>query len=456
MMFAMQSPEARVLIFGLVTTAIGGAFAWLWFTSLRAVYPRAWARGLRAAAWGFVALWALTSVGRIAARALSAPDVLYGPLTVVSTGTLLVVLLTTPLLVGARLLIRWFEARELGQLVARAAAPEAAPEAAPAPAPAPRASPVEAKAPEVEAAPDLAGEAAGFTRRALALGAVRAAPVLGVGTAVGGLGEGMTDAVLNEVEMQFPSLPPALEGLRILQYSDVHLGQFIDLREIERLARLGEVAKPDLVVLTGDIADDLDLLPDAIGLFAGIKPRLGAFASIGNHEYFRGLHKARRAYERGPVPLLMESGTVIPVGDARLHLAGADDPRFLGLQSRGFFESTVDKALDGGPSDAFHVLLSHRPEGFDAAKARGVELTLSGHTHGAQVGFAERSVFEPIMPDRYLWGPYQQGGARLYTSSGTGHWMPFRIGCPRELVVITLKRGPADAPAVKRRLRLTA
>lgn len=434
----MESPEARVLIFGLVTTAIGGVFAWLWFTSLRAVYARAWARGLRRAAWVFVALWALTSLGRVAARALSAPDALYGPLTVVSTGTLLVVLLTTPMLVGARLLLRWFEARDRARLVAQAVVDPPAPPSA--------------EAPKAE----VVDEAPGLTRRALALDVVRAVPAAGVGAAIIGLGEGMTDAVLNEVEMQFPSLPPALEGLRILQYSDVHLGQFIDLREIERLARLGEVAKPDLVVLTGDIADDLDLLPDAIGLFAGIKPRLGTFASIGNHEYFRGLHKARRAYERGPVPLLMESGTVIPVGDARLHLAGADDPRFLGLQSRGFFEATVDKALDGGPSDAFHVLLSHRPEGFDAARTRGLELTLSGHTHGAQVGFAERSILEPLMPDRYMWGPYQQGGSRLYTSSGTGHWMPFRLGCPREIVVVTLKRGPIDAPAVKRRLRVQA
>jgi predicted MPP superfamily phosphohydrolase len=451
MMSSMESPEVRVLVFGLVTTAIGGAFAWLWITSLRVVYARAWPRGLRTAAWAFVALWALTSLGRVAARALSAPDVLYGPLTVTSTGTLLVVLLTTPLLVGARLLLRWLEARDRARLVERAAADvepasrEPSPEAR-----------VEAPASPARASTEVTHEASGFTRRALALGVVRSAPLAGVSAATFGLGEGMTDAVLNEVEMQFPGLPPALEGLRILQYSDVHLGQFIDLREIERLARLGEAAKPDLVVLTGDVADDLDLLPDALGLFAGIRPRLGTFASIGNHEYFRGLHKARRAYERGPVPLLMESGTVIPVGDARLHLAGADDPRFLGLQSRGFFESTVDKALDGGPSDAFHVLLSHRPEGFDAARTRGLELTLAGHTHGAQVGFAERSVLEPLMPDRYLWGPYQQGGSRLYTSSGTGHWMPFRIGCPREIVVLTLRRGPIDAPAVKRRLRLRA
>jgi uncharacterized protein len=157
-----------------------------------------------------------------------------------------------------------------------------------------------------------------------------------------------------------------------------------------------------------------------------------------------------RGYDRSHVPMLIEGGHTIDVGGQRIRLSGADDPRFLGRQSADFFARTVDAALDGAPSDAFHILLSHRPEGFAAAKKNGVQLTLAGHTHGAQIGIGGRSILEPLLPDKYFWGPYQEGGSRLYTSSGAGHWFPFRLGCPREAPVLKLVRGPSSQVAKKR------
>ena len=265
-----------------------------------------------------------------------------------------------------------------------------------------------------------------------------------------GAREGQELARLVEVEMAFPNLPPALEGLRILQYSDVHLGYFVDMVEIDALVEQGKRARADLVVLTGDIADDIPSLPRALELFDELGPRLGVYASIGNHEYFRGIRETRRAYDASKVPLLLQQGHTLEVDGARLHLSGADDPRFMGRQNHDFFDRTVGVALDGAPSDAFHVLMSHRPEGFLAARKAGVHLTLSGHTHGAQVGVGGRSILEPLLPDKYLWGPYQEDASRLYTSSGAGHWFPVRLGCPRELPVIKLVRGPISQAAVKR------
>jgi len=280
-----------------------------------------------------------------------------------------------------------------------------------------------------------------FTKRVL--------PVAGVGLGVAGAKAGAESAQLVEIEMTYPDLPPALEGLRILQYSDVHLGHIIDIDEISALVARGHDAKADLVVLTGDIADDIGQLPRALAMFSELAPRLGVFAAIGNHEYYRGIMATRRAYEQSKVPLLLEHGQAIDVDGTTLFLSGADDPRHMGRQTRDFFARTLDTTLDGAPAGAFHVLMSHRPEGFDAGEKLGVQLTLSGHTHGAQMGVSGRSILEPLLPDKYMWGAYQRNGSRLYTSSGAGHWLPLRWGCPRELPVIKLAKGPADRKATK-------
>jgi len=82
--------------------------------------------------------------------------------------------------------------------------------------------------------------------------------------------------------------------------------------------------------------------------------------------------------------------------------------------------------------------MSHRPNILPIAAKNNIDLVLSGHTHGAQFGFNNRSIFEKLYPKSYLWGKYQIDNTILYTSSGAGHWFPFRIGCPTEIPIITL------------------
>ena len=81
--------------------------------------------------------------------------------------------------------------------------------------------------------------------------------------------------------------------------------------------------------------------------------------------------------------------------------------------------------------------MTHRPEGFDPASEMGIELTLSGHTHGGQAGLNGRSLWSAFT-DRYLWGHYAKNGSQMYLSSGIGHWFPFRLGCPTEAPIIEL------------------
>jgi predicted MPP superfamily phosphohydrolase len=277
-----------------------------------------------------------------------------------------------------------------------------------------------------------------ITRRAVVTGAAATVPLLALGTGVAGFA-GDKGTLLRRVPMRFADLPSALDGLRILQLSDLHLGCSKGLPDLERfLDRLPEA--PDLLVLTGDIAEDVALLAPALRLASQLRPRLGAFAVLGNHEYLHDIRVTRPILDRGPVPLLVGAGHTIDVAGARLHLAGADDPVSVGQPISAFMERTVDRALDGAPSGAFHLLLAHRPEGFDAAARRGVDLTLSGHTHGGQIGYDAKSAFEPLYPDGYLWGPYARGRSRLYTTSGFGDWYPFRIGCPTEGALVVLER----------------
>lgn len=295
-------------------------------------------------------------------------------------------------------------------------------------------------------------EAPKLERRIVLQRAAQVIPVGGLIATGQGIIKGFSPAVVERIDMRFPELPPALENFKILHYTDMHLGTFVDLREVSQLAAIGREHKPDLVVLTGDMSDDLDRLLAALRLFEGIAPKHGVVASIGNHEYFRGLKKTVRAYARTSIPLMIEDSHTLKLPGAQLFIAGADDPRRLRGDKMRFMRRTVENSLDGAPSDGFKLLLSHRPEGFVPAAQAGFHLTLSGHTHGAQLGYDGRSWLENFMPEHFLWGAYRAGSARLYTSSGAGHWFPFRLGCPREVPMIVLRKGPADAPAIKTRL----
>jgi predicted MPP superfamily phosphohydrolase len=279
-----------------------------------------------------------------------------------------------------------------------------------------------------------------LTRRTFINGVAASIPTAALVTSTTGMISSQAPQRLPIVPMAFANLPEALDGLRILHLSDLHLGYFMHVRHLEECLERAWAFRPDLVVFTGDIADELDELGDALRVAHARKPRLGVVASIGNHEHFRGTKQVLRIFDKSPVPLLLDAGMTIPVGDALLHLTGSNDPMALAGDIHPFLERSIHRAVSGAPSDAFHLLLSHRPEGFDIAERLGLSLTLSGHTHGMQIGMDGRSLFEKRLPHKYLWGPYARGQSRLYTSAGFGHWFPVRFGCPTEAPIIELRR----------------
>jgi predicted MPP superfamily phosphohydrolase len=197
---------------------------------------------------------------------------------------------------------------------------------------------------------------------------------------------------------------------------------------------------PQLVLISGDIADHLDLLPGAIKLFESLNAPCGAYACMGNHDYYRGAQRVIGHFDRSSIPMLINDGVTIKVGNTDLFIGGADDPRRMGIAIDGFMRETIDKTLTQTNSDAFKVMMSHRPTGFDRSAAQGVELTVAGHTHGGQIGFLGKPLLARWGTEKYVRGKYRIGDSWLYTSCGVGHWFPFRLGCPTEAPVLVLKR----------------
>lgn len=252
--------------------------------------------------------------------------------------------------------------------------------------------------------------------------------------------------VVRYVRLAIPGLAPSLTGFRIGQVTDIHIAR--DLTQLHHLERaLGLLADQGLDILcaTGDLCDEPKLYLTMLRLLAQVPTRLGHFGSIGNHELFMGLDVVRRAYDRAPVQLLEEES--VRLGGLRLAAIGYPTR---GRSPRLSVEDVpvqLDEALRerSASEETTTVLLAHHPHSFTQIGGRKIALTLSGHTHGGQLGFGEGSAIEHLYP--YARGLYRQAGqaggeSQLFVSSGLGHWLPCRLNCPPEAVVIELQPAP--------------
>lgn len=278
------------------------------------------------------------------------------------------------------------------------------------------------------------------SRRRFIKTAAAAAPFVVTGLTADGFVRSFSDTTIPLIHMEFDDLPDDLDGFKILQLSDLHLGYYFGLDHLEKTLAAAESYKPDMLVVTGDIADDLSMMTDAMKLAGQLETPYPAYASIGNHEYFRGIKASIRQIEAGPIPLLLNKHDHFMVGKTRVCIGGADDPVTLRLDITGFLDTSLQRTFNNAAPSDFRLLMSHRPRALDLAEKHKVNLTLSGHTHGGQIGINGHSVWDVLSRDAYLWGSYSRGKARLYTTSGMGHWFPFRLGCPLEAPIIILHK----------------
>ncbi len=265
-------------------------------------------------------------------------------------------------------------------------------------------------------------------------------PAIALSSQVAGIANSYKKIIVPVIKLPVANLPDSLQGFKIAHLSDSHLGYYTTLGDLEEAVEEIKSHSPDLVLVTGDISDDLTILADANRIVNSIQPPLGIYASVGNHEYYRGIKIVKKVFEKSDFPLLINENAAIQKDNIVIFVGGADDPVSLRKVSTEFLRDTVEKTLDGAPSDSFKIIMSHRPRGLDYASMLNVNLVLAGHTHGTQLGIFGRSAFESVWPELYLWGIYGKNNTTLYTSSGMGHWMPFRLGCPAEAPILVLEK----------------
>lgn len=284
--------------------------------------------------------------------------------------------------------------------------------------------------------PPPAKEAAPTMTRRQAVEGLGGLAVLGASASVIGWGatRGRHAFVTEEVVVRIPGLPRALDGYVIGQVSDIHVGNFVQERELaEGLDRLREV-KADLIVVTGDLVDfDPSYIPMMVRAFAALTARDGVKTILGNHDYYAGAPQITAALEAAGIDPLVNAGRLIRAGDGGgFALLGVDDA--WGGRAGGPGPNLA-RALAMVPPDAPRILLSHQPSTVDYWAGK-VALQLSGHTHGGQINPGFRPA-DLLM--RYVSGRYERAGTTLYVNRGFGVvGPPARVGAPPEVTKIVL------------------
>jgi uncharacterized protein len=287
--------------------------------------------------------------------------------------------------------------------------------------------------PTPDAAPDPGRRA--FVARAVAGGAVLAA---GGATALS-LRSAAGPAQITEVPVRLARLPPALSGLTIAQITDLHVGPTIRAREVRRVVEQTNALRPDVIAITGDLVDgSVRELGEAVSHLRDLRARHGVYFVTGNHEYYSGVREWIAYLDRLGIRVLRNERVVIGDAGASLDLAGVDD--FSAARAGGGHGADLTRALAGRDPERSLVLLAHQPRGVPEAVAAGVELQISGHTHGGQL-FPFNLLVSAAYP--YVRGLYlhQEGERRghVYVSRGTGYWgPPMRLGSPPEIAKLVL------------------
>lgn len=271
-------------------------------------------------------------------------------------------------------------------------------------------------------------------------------PIFSLSTALYGNRIEKNSDVENFYDVPIKNLPSELEGFRLAQISDLHLGAYFSLERLENLLQRISDAKPDILAITGDIFDDNAMNPAAIKIVDSFndKFKYGIYYIHGNHEHFRGIAAIERMLAQTKIHFLLNSAENVL---SKLYILGVDYPRGLPVMNSGgdnerekiFAEKRknfVDKAMENVPADAIKILLAHHPEFIDDGAERNFALTLTGHTHGSQFGIFGVPLF-PVF--KYTRGVVKIGESFGYVHVGNGSWFPFRFGCPPEIAYFTLK-----------------
>jgi uncharacterized protein len=243
------------------------------------------------------------------------------------------------------------------------------------------------------------------------------------------------DPEITETSIWLHRLPAALEGLKIVHLTDIHHSLFTPIEDVERVVHLANRLEPDVVALTGDY---VTLSPAYIWPVARVlgklRARRGIFAVLGNHDFQVDAREVTRALRAERIRVLRNSRYPVRAGGKTLWFLGVDDL---------WWESDdLPAALRAVPARDPKVLLCHNPRGIWQASEHGVDLVLSGHTHGGQVRLPGLgSLYRSKLGERFLEGWNHLNGTQIYVSRGIGKVVvPLRLGCPPEIACLRLHR----------------
>lgn len=240
---------------------------------------------------------------------------------------------------------------------------------------------------------------------------------------------------LVESQIRVPGLPAGLNGLRLVQLSDIHFGPFFSPRDLRYSIAMANETKAQLAMVTGDLISVYrDPLDECLELLRGLKADAGIVGCLGNHEIAARCedYATLRGAEAG-IQFLRDKALGFRFGGAELNIAGVDyQPKDLPY---------LAKTSELLRPDQFNLLMSHNPDVFPVAAKQGWDLTVAGHTHGGQITVEILGVSANLARfyTPYVYGQYERDGRQIYVSRGLGTvGIPSRVGAPPEVSVLTL------------------
>ena len=272
-----------------------------------------------------------------------------------------------------------------------------------------------------------------FLRRGLDVGVLGASAVLTTAAVV----RAKMGATVEVVEVLIEDLPSDLNGFRIAQVSDIHVGATVRRGHVQAIVDQVNALEADLIAITGDLVDgSVEGLTPHVDPLRGLKATHGAAFCTGNHEYYSGAGPWCAKVEELGIRVLTNASVVLEHGDARVLLAGVPD-RQGGRFLEGHRPDPVAVAEAAEPADV-RVLLSHQPITATEGARAGFDLQLSGHTHAGQ--YFPFTLFIRL-GQRWTEGLHRVGEMWLYVNRGTTWWgPPLRLGAPQEVTLLTLRR----------------
>ena len=237
---------------------------------------------------------------------------------------------------------------------------------------------------------------------------------------------------LERVEITLKRLPKKLDGFKIIQLSDTHHSPFTGLELIKRAVKIANRLRPDMFLLTGDyVSHEREYIAPVAAELGKLKSRYGTYACLGNHDHWTDAGLVTHLFRGEGINMLINEGLRIEARGASFWLAGVDD-YMVG-------KTDVPAAMKGSYPDEMKLLLAHNPIIFREAARVGIDLTLSGHTHGGQVKMRDDA--KRIFPQRRLRaGLHKRRNSQVYITRGIGTVvLPVRYQCPPEISLLELR-----------------